>query len=167
MKRSIILTLLFLLIFTTLSAQEVVRGSIKTFGEEHKLDFIEIDGEAYISWTDLNNALPNWFIINDDGEVEISTELLLLLYSAATQETRKAEPSTSGAVIESKIDGEFEGWDGETIFKLINGQIWQQAEYSYTYSYKYRPAVIISQTSSGWIMQVEGISKTIKVKRLK
>ena len=31
-----------------------------------------------------------------------------------------------GSVIESKIDGEFEGWEGDTIFKMMNGQIWQQ-----------------------------------------
>src|SRR6202044_232769 len=40
------------------------------------------------------------------------------------------EPSGSCApAIESSISGEFHGWDGETIFKLDNGQIWQQAEY--------------------------------------
>jgi len=32
--------------------------------------------------------------------------------------------------IESRVDGEFEGWDGETIFPLTNGQIWQQVQYA-------------------------------------
>lgn len=35
-------------------------------------------------------------------------------------------------VIESRIEGEFEGWDGDTIFELENGQIWQQSSYAYT-----------------------------------
>ena len=52
-------------------------------------------------------------------------------------------------VIESQIEGEFTGWDGETIFKLVNGQIWQQSTYAYTYSYKYRPKVMIISISSG------------------
>jgi hypothetical protein len=53
----------------------------------------------------------------------------------------KTKPMTSGdpSVIESRIDGEFEGWEGDTIFKLENGQIWQQSSYAYTYHYSYRP----------------------------
>lgn len=73
----------------------------------------------------------------------------------------------SDSVIESRIDGDFEGWDGDTIFKLQNGQIWQQVEYSYKYSYKYCPKVIIVKSPNGWIMQVDGIEKTIRVQRLK
>src|SRR5665648_304740 len=42
-------------------------------------------------------------------------------------------------LIESHIQGEFNGWDGETIFKLDNGEVWQQASYAYMYSYKYHP----------------------------
>jgi hypothetical protein len=33
-------------------------------------------------------------------------------------------------VIETQISGEFKGWDGETIFKMMNGQIWQQSTYA-------------------------------------
>jgi hypothetical protein len=46
-------------------------------------------------------------------------------------------------VIESSIDGEFKGWDGSTIFKLSNGQIWQQSSYAYMYHYAYNPPVLI------------------------
>lgn len=77
-------------------------------------------------------------------------------------------PSTVvGEVIESHIDGTFEGWDGDTIFKLDNGQIWQQALYAYTYHYAYRPKVIIYRTTGGWKMKVEGVDDTIYVKQLK
>src|SRR5712691_3605313 len=75
--------------------------------------------------------------------------------------------SNCAPAIESAISGEFNGWDGETIFKLDNGQIWQQAEYDYTYSYSYRPEVTIYQTSSGCRMKVEDEEETILVKRLK
>ena len=30
-------------------------------------------------------------------------------------------------VIESKINGDFKGWEGETTYELINGQVWQQS----------------------------------------
>jgi hypothetical protein len=75
--------------------------------------------------------------------------------------------ATENDFIESKIDGEFEGWDGETIFKLTNGQIWQQTDYQITISLKFMPKVILYKTESNYKMQVEGIEKSISVKRLK
>jgi hypothetical protein len=74
--------------------------------------------------------------------------------------------SDCSPTVESTIKGEFEGWDGETIFKLDNGQIWQQAEYDYMYSYQYRPEVTIYQTSGGCRMKVEDEEETIEVKRI-
>jgi hypothetical protein len=70
-------------------------------------------------------------------------------------------------VFESKIDGEFEGWDGETIVKLMNGQIWQQIEYYYTYSYSFMPNVLVYKTGRNYKMKVDGIDKIIEVIRLK
>lgn len=32
-------------------------------------------------------------------------------------------------VIETQISGGFKGWEGGTIFKMSNGQIWQQSSY--------------------------------------
>jgi hypothetical protein len=69
--------------------------------------------------------------------------------------------------IESTIVGDFNGWDGETIFKLVNGQIWEQVEYSYTYSYSYRPDVTIYQVNGGCRMKVEDEDETIMVRRIK
>jgi len=70
-------------------------------------------------------------------------------------------------VIEGEIEGEFHGWDGETVFKLTNGQIWQQAEYDYDYEYDYQPNVLIYKTEGGYKMKVEGVEETIYVKRIK
>jgi hypothetical protein len=74
---------------------------------------------------------------------------------------------STATVVESEIDGEFHGWDGETIFKLTNGQIWQQAEYDYDYEYDYHPKVTIYKSGSGYKMKVEGVEDTIAVKRIK
>jgi hypothetical protein len=71
------------------------------------------------------------------------------------------------AAVESAITGEVHGWDGETIFKLDNGQIWQQAEYDYTYFYEYHPDVTIYATSGGCRLRVEDESDTVLVKRIK
>jgi len=70
-------------------------------------------------------------------------------------------------VVESYIDGTFEGWSGQTVFKLTNGQIWQQASYAYTYHYAFRPKVMIYPSGGGYIMRVDGVRQTIQVRRLK
>jgi hypothetical protein len=96
------------------------------------------------------------------------------VYNIATNQNVKesnARPTEVRGVcapaVESTIAGEFNGWEGETIFKLDNGQIWQQVDYSYTYSYSYRPDVTIYQVSGGCRMKVEDEDETIMVKRIK
>ncbi len=74
--------------------------------------------------------------------------------------------SSCAPAVESTISGEIEGWDGDTIFKLDNGQIWQQAAYDYTYFYAYRPKVTIYQASAGCRMKVEDETETVLVKRI-
>ncbi|WP_237213003.1 hypothetical protein [Falsiroseomonas oryziterrae] len=77
-------------------------------------------------------------------------------------------PITGGSgVLESRIDGEFQGWDGETIFRLQNGQIWQQASYAYRYHYAYAPRVTIIPVAGGHDMMVEGVGGRIRVQRLR
>ena len=78
-----------------------------------------------------------------------------------------AFPLVQDSVIESQIDGEFSGWNGETIFKLRNGQIWQQSSYAYTYHYAYAPKVVIYQSSAGYKMHVDGVSTEISVQQLR
>tara|TARA_B100000035_G_scaffold184159_1_gene157195 strand:- start:370 stop:870 length:501 start_codon:yes stop_codon:yes gene_type:complete len=46
-------------------------------------------------------------------------------------------------VTETRIDGDWEGWNGENIIKLYDGSIWEQLEYHYNYSYSYSPEVKI------------------------
>jgi len=92
---------------------------------------------------------------------------------ANNQNVNHAAPSGPSArgdcvpAIESTLVGDFNGWEGETIFKLDNGQIWEQAEYDYTYSYAYRPDVTIYQTSRGCRMKVEDEPETILVRRIR
>jgi hypothetical protein len=96
---------------------------------------------------------------------------VIQIAAAREHSTHAPISDTSGGrctpAIESAINGEFKGWDGETIFKLSNGQIWQQAEYDYMYSYSYSPDVTIYSTQSGCSMKVEDEDETILVKRLK
>ena len=73
---------------------------------------------------------------------------------------------TSG-VVTARIDGEFTGWSGETVFVLTNGQVWQQAEYKYFYHYAYSPEVHIVPSNGAYVLVVSGTSQVLRVRRLK
>lgn len=82
------------------------------------------------------------------------------------QTARPPAPQTP-QLIDSRIDGEFTVWEGETVFRLINGQIWQQATYAYTYHYAFNPRVLIYRIGGGYQMQVEGVQGQIAVRQLR
>ena len=112
----------------------------------------------------------------DTAEARLLTATQSALHYGKQAKTADIHNSTSGLIddnqpipstIESKIDGDFEGWDGETIVKLYNGQIWQQNEYYYDYHYAFMPKVLVFKSGSGYKMWVEGIKKAISVERLK
>ena len=73
---------------------------------------------------------------------------------------------TTSDIIEGRIDGDFEGWEGETIVKLMDGGIWQQTEYYYYYHYAYSPKVTIVKSGSSYKMKVDGVSKAVSVEKL-
>ncbi|HEX5153079.1 MAG TPA: hypothetical protein VFW07_16630 [Parafilimonas sp.] len=76
-------------------------------------------------------------------------------------------PSYFSGVMETLIDGAFDGWDGETIFKMMNGTVWQQAEYSCMYQYAYMPEVLIYEKGDGYYMKVEDVDEEIRVTQVK
>jgi len=76
-------------------------------------------------------------------------------------------PPPSSSVVESRVDGEWQGWQGETIVKLMNGQIWQQTQPHYSYHYSYYAPVLVYYSGAGWKMQVQGESEPVGVVRLK
>lgn len=77
-------------------------------------------------------------------------------------------PEQRGEVtrINSSIVGTFTGWTGNTLFKLANGQVWQQADSS-TYETKLEnPQVVIKRLGLGYLLTIPGHNATVFVKRL-
>ena len=71
------------------------------------------------------------------------------------------------AELHSYLVGEFNGWDGDTVFRLENGQAWQQIDSSYQYARAERPRVTIRQAAFGsYLLKVEGIGRTVRVRRI-
>jgi len=69
------------------------------------------------------------------------------------------------AAIESRLVGNFEGWQGKAIFTLENGQRWQMANAGSYYSPVIKnPAVKISPAAlGGFWLTIEGVSQRVKV----
>ncbi len=144
---------------------------IKRFDEKSQQIEILSEGPPFITWTGtLKGNLASGTYKVDAGNQSGSFYFAVLKQPAKESARPPAvvvPHSSCSPAIESAITGEIEGWDGETIFKLDNGQIWQQAEYDYTYFYEYHPDVTIYETSAGCLMKVEDESDTVLVKRIK
>ncbi|WP_300614791.1 hypothetical protein [Dokdonella sp.] len=77
--------------------------------------------------------------------------------------------STERDLIETRITGTFTGWRGKSVFRLDNGQEWQQAE-SGTFSAGEmdNPKVKIKPMMLGsWLMVVDGCGCSVRVQRVK
>lgn len=75
-----------------------------------------------------------------------------------------ALPESIEIVSKGYIEGDFEGWDGETIFELSDGTYWIQASYSYLYHYAYCPQAMVIKYGNYFFLKVDGINEIIPVK---
>ncbi|MCK9539208.1 hypothetical protein [Dokdonella sp.] len=78
--------------------------------------------------------------------------------------------SDARTTVKANIQGDFTGWLGHTIFRLDNGQEWQQVETSSRHDAGlfHNPAVEIKPMSFGsWLMVVKGCGCSLRVKRIK
>lgn len=69
-------------------------------------------------------------------------------------------------VTESKIKGEFSGWDGETVFELVNGQVWKQAKFKHKHHYKFMPLVKIWEEAGNHFLEVDCMNEMLQIKRI-
>ncbi|MDT8428052.1 MAG: hypothetical protein RQ757_04715 [Pseudomonadales bacterium] len=66
-----------------------------------------------------------------------------------------------------RIDGTFTGWDGNTIFNLKSGQVWQQRNGGIWSTRMTDPEVIITRRFMWYYLRVEGTGRSIGVTRLR
>lgn len=114
-------------------------------------------GLQKLSDTELE-ALNEWLIEYTAGEAES--------LQSSSEAVREAEKNLE---IKSRITGDFNGWDGDTIFRLQNGQIWQQRLASrYPYRGPENPEIRISKNFFGFYkMTLVESGKSVGVKRLR
>jgi hypothetical protein len=70
--------------------------------------------------------------------------------------------------VESRLTGEFRGWEPRAVFALENGQRWQETGGStYAGPPLAAPAVRIRAGALGaYWMRIEGVSREVKVRRV-
>ena len=85
-----------------------------------------------------------------------------------SRESFYPDPDARTAVV-AHIAGDFTGWRGKTVFRLDNGQEWQQTESGYRdVGMFHNPAVTIKPMILGsWLMVVEGCGCNLRVQRIK
>ena len=69
----------------------------------------------------------------------------------------------SDAVQESKVNEEFEGWDGDTMIELTDDCTFKQKEFHIEYTYRYRPDVTIFLDLISYKNHVEDTDEPIEV----
>ena len=65
-------------------------------------------------------------------------------------------------VIVSRVDGTFTGWNGNTEYKLTNGQTWKQRAYKYSCRNADRPRALVYETADGFVMDVAGTRAKVR-----
>ena len=68
-------------------------------------------------------------------------------------------------VQEGAIISDFKGVSQNARFEFQNGNIWEQAEYKYSYHYAHRPHAVIIDGINGVELSVDGMSETVRVRR--
>ncbi len=70
--------------------------------------------------------------------------------------------------IKARIEGTFNGWSGETVFKLDNGMVWKQAQQDKLGVRPVEnPEITIEPAAFGsWVLRVPGVGKRVKVIRI-
>jgi len=102
-------------------------------------------------------TLNAWLVNYTAGEAQVLVR--------TNKEVKEAKTTVDSDIV-TRIEGEFTGWSGETIFRLQNGQVWRQRlSGRYKYSGPPNPEVRISRNIMGFYkMTVTESGKSVGVK---
>ncbi len=129
------------------------------------------------------DALNEWIRAHSLGTLDTPKAAAATATTAAAATTASPQSDVAGgdrrglasepkekddSPIRSAILGEFNGWDGQTIFKLENGMIWVQDDRDkfYVKDIENPVAVIEPGLFGSWHLRLEGYRSECKVKRI-
>jgi hypothetical protein len=65
------------------------------------------------------------------------------------------------------IKGKFMGFKSHATFEFTDGQKWRQNDTKFLHHYAYNPEAEVTQKEGKFYLQVEDVSETVEVKRIK
>lgn len=84
------------------------------------------------------------------------------------RQPREQREEDTPSVVRSRIDGHFDGWRRNgTLFRLQNGQIWEQRQPGTFVTNLESPEVIIRENRFGHTMEVPAIDRKVHVRRVR
>jgi hypothetical protein len=136
-----------------------------------------VDGSLWLTYPEHD------YIYGNDPQIMICSTYTFLIVRDKVIDAQRLFPGEANAsappadltVVESRMVGNFTGWDGDTIFTLMNGQKWQQAPRSfrpssphqaYVGQHIYEPKVLIIPINGTYELFVEGLDQRTRVQRL-
>jgi len=68
--------------------------------------------------------------------------------------------------VDSYITGDFEGWDGDSVYELDDGSRWELVAYQYLYAFRYQPHAIVWRDGSHYYLEIENMADRPEVREI-
>jgi hypothetical protein len=165
--------LLLSLLILSLAASAVAADGFSSLEEQMTGKEFTASGLDKLSAEELD-ALNNWIRSHSLGTLDEPRSIAAASTVQAEEVSGKDlrgltdDKHEDDSPIRSEVLGEFEGWDGQTVFKLDNGMIWVQDDRDkfYVRDIENPIAVIESGMFDTWHLHIEGYDAQCKVKRI-
>lgn len=113
-------------------------------------------------------VLNQWLLKYTKDDVPVLVKEVPELTASEALRKSVTPPVELVGPIQSRVQGDFRGWSGKTIFKLENGQTWKQRNTSRYYRKMVNPEVIISKNLLGfYVLELVETGRRVGVKQIK
>jgi len=162
--------ILMALLFLSVTLSVAAAGAFSSLEEQMTGKEFSAAGLDKLSSQELD-VLNDWLHRHSVATLAASTASTAVADSGKDQDELKSEDKDEDkdrTTITSKLVGSFDGWDGQTVFELENGQIWAQASKSKFHTKEVEnPVAVIEPGMFGtWRLHIEGVDKECRVKRI-
>jgi len=160
--------ILIVLLFLSVTLSVLAAGGFSSLEEQMTGKEFSAAGLDKLSQQELD-VLNSWLHSHSVATLASKTASTDVADSAEDQPELKSEDEDEDrTTITSKLVGTFDGWDGQSVFELENGQIWAQTSKTKWHTKEVEnPVAIIEPGMFGtWRLHVEGLDKDCRVKRI-
>lgn len=162
--------ILIVLLFLSVTLSVVAAGGFSSLEEQMTGKEFSAAGLDKLSQQELV-VLNDWLRGHSVATLETKTVSAEVADSAEDQPELKSKDEDKDedrTTITSKLVGTFDGWDGQSVFELENGQIWAQASKAkWNIKEVENPVAVIEPGMFGiWRLHIEGFDKDCRVKRI-